>query len=264
LRGPTGRSPVCSTYGVRNQPCGEAQPAPSDNGGAPSAHRTEPRQCARPNPTGFDDDSYRPPPTRAGLSKRRGRSTQGRAPPAVHGTRTHHSSRSERYAWATTYCASAIATPPIRCRDSPNAAMAMPQWSPVSRRNAGWRKKVFRRRLNRVARSCVAACRASPLFVALKGQERATSPGEGLHTERRSSFGEDAVSAGATRATPTLSAAERCRVRGSVLESDRAGIHCVRGAPSPNVTRGSQSKQRAGRPFWSVASVHQIGRARSG
>jgi hypothetical protein len=31
---------------------------------------------------------------------------------------------------------------------SPNAAMAMPQWSPVSRRSAGWRQKVFRR-LNR-------------------------------------------------------------------------------------------------------------------
>ena len=87
------------------------------------------------------DDNYRPPPTRAGLSKRRGRSNQGHAPPAVHGTRTHHSSRSERYAWATTYGASAIATPPIRCRDSPNPAMAMPQWSPVSRRSAGWRRK---------------------------------------------------------------------------------------------------------------------------
>ena len=111
-----------STDALTNQPCGEARFAPSDSGGAPSAHHRGPRRYERLHPTGSDDDNCRPPPTDAALSKLHGRSNQERAPPAVHGTRSYHFCRSEPYAWVTTYGGTAIGKPAMRWRDSLYAA----------------------------------------------------------------------------------------------------------------------------------------------
>jgi len=99
------------------QLCGEKRSAPSDSGGAPSARHTGRRQYERPHPTSSDGDSCRPPPKCAAPSKLRGRNNQGRAPPEVHGTQTHVCG-SEVYALVTSCGDTAIATPPVRRRDS--------------------------------------------------------------------------------------------------------------------------------------------------